>query len=44
MVLSNVSILYFYPLKMLGNDKAVAQHDLSNSNSVYGASLIHPTC
>ena len=28
---------------MLGDDKAVTQHDLSNSNSVYGASLIHPT-
>jgi hypothetical protein len=25
MVQGNVSILYFYPLKMLGNDKAVAQ-------------------
>ena len=23
MVLSNISILYFYPLKMLGKDKAV---------------------
>ena len=25
MVSSNVSLLYFYPLKMLGNDKAVVQ-------------------